>query len=182
MIMRSRSDGSGGRRGRSLFTLLPLPASKWVCTNGRLTGEIGVRPACRSAPAPPRSQRSRFIKNTSVTAGKQMAGPELLRPCGHSSFAFVQVRQAHSLFIILRPAPHLLPEGGKHQGYSIAGGKRGGKKSLKLSSSFTGLIRRQSVVLVCPKEGGAFAPSPWRRNSGRCGGKVGAFSPPGFVL
>lgn len=99
--MRSSSDASCGRRGgRSLFALLPLPVSKWVCTNGRLTGEIGVRPASRSAPAPPRSQRSGFIKNTSVTAGKQMAGPELLRPCGRPSFAFVPsvLRSRCSLF------------------------------------------------------------------------------------
>lgn len=119
--MRSGSDGRRGRRGRSLLTVRRCQRQSGFAQTRHLTAEIGVRPASRSAPAPQRSPRSRFIKNTSVTAGKQMADLSYSVPavihhsppskCARGSLFFAQL-----LTSSLRE--------GKHQGYSMAEKKK----------------------------------------------------------
>lgn len=138
--IRSRSDGSGSRRGEELIYPAAAPvkvglykrgASQEKLGSGRSPGALLLRRGVR---------RTGFIKNTSVTARKQMAGPVLLRPCGHSSFAFVRVRPACSLFIILwqsLPGPSPTAWGrAKHQGYFILVRKKGEKSTLKVLLSF----------------------------------------------
>lgn len=173
MIMRSRSDGAGGRRGEELIYTAAAPVkvgsqkrgtSQEKLGSGRPPGALLLRRGVR--------ERSGFIKNTSVTARKQMAGPVLLRPCGHSSFAFVRVRRARSLFIILSqslPGPSPTAWGrGERQGYFIPGNKK--KKEKKNSESIVvffllllllpGTFGDQVyVVRICPREGSGFAPS-----------------------